>query len=58
MDDLRFVGCTINRVTTSDKVLEPEERLSVYNAFKVVTVDVAIRKMDNEVGKRPGRGPL
>ncbi len=48
---LMLMWCAVNRVTASGKVLGPEERISVYDALKAVTVDAAYQlKMDHEVG--------
>ena len=48
---LMLMWCAVNRVTASGKVLGPEERLSVYDALKAVTIDAAYQlKMDHEVG--------
>jgi predicted amidohydrolase YtcJ len=48
---LMLMWCAVNRVTASGKVLGPEERISVYDALKAVTIDAAYQlKMDHEVG--------
>ncbi|RMF03442.1 MAG: amidohydrolase [Chloroflexi bacterium] len=48
---LMLMWCAVNRVTASGKVLGENERLSVYDALKAVTVDAAYQlKMDHEVG--------
>lgn len=48
---LMLVWCAVNRVTASGQVLGEEERISVYDALRAVTVEAAYQlKMDHEVG--------
>lgn len=48
---LMLVWCAVNRVTASGQVLGEEERISVYDALRAVTVEAAYQlKMEQEVG--------
>ena len=48
---LHLVWCAANRLTASGRVLGEDERISVYDALRAVTVDAAYTlRMDHEVG--------
>ena len=48
---LHTAWCAVNRVTASGEVLGPEERISVMDAMKAITIDAAYQlKLDHEMG--------
>lgn len=49
--------CAVNRLTSSGKVLGPEEQISVESALRAITLGAAYTlKMDHEIGSiEPGK---
>lgn len=48
---LHVAWCAVNRLTASGKVLGPDERISVYDALRAITLGAAYQlKMDDEIG--------
>ena len=51
MGHLHTAWCAVNRVTASGSVLGPDERISVMDAMKAITIDAAYQlKLDHEMG--------
>jgi predicted amidohydrolase YtcJ len=51
IDPLFSAWCAVNRVTSSGRVLGPDERISVLDALKLITVGAAyLLHIDKEVG--------
>jgi len=48
---LHTAWCAVNRITATGEVLGPDERISVMDAMKAITVDAAYQlKLDHEMG--------
>ena len=55
IDPLFSAWCAANRVTSSGRVLGADERLSVLDALKLVTINAAwLLHRDHEIGQHPG----
>jgi len=51
MGHLHTAWCAVSRVTASGSVLGPDERISVMDAMKAITIDAAYQlKLDHEMG--------
>lgn len=51
LGSLHTAWCAANRLTPKDRTLGPEERISVWQALRAVTVDAAHQlHMDHEIG--------
>ncbi len=51
MGHLHTAWCAVNRITATGEVLGPEERISVMDAMKAITLDAAYQlKLDHEMG--------
>jgi predicted amidohydrolase YtcJ len=51
MGHLHTAWCAVNRITSTGEVLGPEERISVMDAMKAITIDAAYQlKLDHEMG--------
>jgi predicted amidohydrolase YtcJ len=51
MGHLHTAWCAVNRVTATGEVLGPDERISVMDAMKAITLDAAYQlKLDHEMG--------
>lgn len=57
IDPLLTMWCAANRVTSSGRVLGPKERVSAYDALRMMTVNAAyLLHRDHEIGSiRPGK---
>ena len=50
-DPLFLMWCGVNRITTSGRVADPNQRVSREGALKAVTIDAAYSlKMENQIG--------
>jgi predicted amidohydrolase len=56
-DPLFLMWCAVNRVTTSGRVAGPDQRVTVEQALRGVTIEAAYSlKLDNEIGTiSPGK---
>ncbi len=51
MGHLHTAWCAVNRVTATGEVLGPDERISLMDAMKAITIDAAYQlKLDHEMG--------
>ena len=50
-DPLKLAACAVNRVTDSGRVAAPDQRISVHDALRAVTIEAAYSwRMEDEIG--------